>query len=105
MMSTPSPRWTTPSLVVETTVAEVRFAADSNSADRRGAVNMHRAEPPSPPEQIPGYDQATVHHERWSPARCVVACAWIDSRRGRCPPTLAGRDYGTYLSFLPTRRR
>ena len=68
-------------LLVETGGGEIHVAAVSTEEDRRAAVNVDRTDPSEPPEVIPGYDQAALHHERWSP-KALCGRRWVEMAAG-----------------------
>ena len=68
-------------LLVATGGGETHLAAEADGDERRAAVNVHRSEPPSPPEVIAGYDQAALHHERWSP-KTLCGRQWVEMEAG-----------------------
>lgn len=68
-------------LLVETGGGEIHLAAVSGDEERRSAVNVHCSEPPAPPEVIEGYDEAALHHERWSP-KALCGRQWVEMAAG-----------------------
>jgi len=68
-------------LLVETGGGEIHAAAVSAEEDRRAAANVDRTDPSEPPEVILGYDQAALHHERWSP-KALCGRRWVEMAAG-----------------------
>lgn len=86
-------------LLVEARGTVTHLARVSNGDDARAAVNVARAEYPAPPEVIPGYDQAAIHHERWAP-KTLCGREWNE---------MAAGEGGTFrlwqeVSLVPTCR-
>ena len=68
-------------LLVDARGTVTHLAALSDGDDQRAAVNAARAEYPAPPEVIPGYDQAAIHHQRWSP-KTLCGREWNEMAAG-----------------------